>query len=53
MDIKIEPPRLEGTAEEKLVQLELWVKKLCIELNLNFEALEMALEIKIEKEKEK
>ena len=49
MDIKIEPPRLEGTAEEKLVQLELWVKRLCIELNLNFEA----LEIKIEKEKEK
>ena len=49
MDIKIEPPRLEGTAEEKLVQLELWVKKLCIELNLNCEALEM----KIKKEKEK
>ena len=49
MDIKIEPPKLEGAAAEKLVQLELWIKRLCVELNLNFEALEM----KIKKEKEK
>lgn len=49
MDIKIEPPKLEGAVAEKLTQLERWVKQLCMELNLNFEALEM----KIQKEKEK
>ncbi len=49
MDIKIQPPRLEGTATEKLTQLERWLKQLCMELNLSFEALEM----KIQKEKEK
>ena len=46
MDIKIEPPKLEGTAAEKLTQLECWIKQLCISLNINFEA----LEIKIQKE---
>ena len=49
MDIKIEPPKLEGAAADKLIQLECWIKKLCMELNLNFDA----LELKIKKETEK
>lgn len=40
MIIKFEPPRLEGTAEQKLQQLELWVRVLCEKLNICFESLE-------------
>ena len=39
MDIKFEPPKLEGTAEQKLEMLERWVKKLCAELNMLFDTL--------------
>lgn len=37
MDIKFEPPRLQGTPEQKLHQLEAWVRNLCEKLNIAFD----------------
>ena len=37
MEIKFEPPRLEGSGEEKLRQLEAWVRVLCEKLNIAFD----------------
>lgn len=39
MDIFFKPPKLEGTAEQKLEALERWVKTLCTELNLIFDSM--------------
>ena len=40
MDIKFEPPTLNGSKEEKEKQLIAWLRNFCMELNLAFDILE-------------
>lgn len=36
MKVNLSPPRLTGTAEQKLSQLDRWLVQLCEQLNMKF-----------------